>query len=59
MAYAYREERQVLEGGGAVGIGAVLHEKGDLLGDQVVVIVSGGNVDMEKFTNIVGTQSKV
>ncbi|MCX6046310.1 MAG: hydroxyectoine utilization dehydratase EutB [Chloroflexi bacterium] len=46
MAFALRQEHQVVEGGGAVGIGALLHNKVAKLGRNVVVIVSGGNADM-------------
>ncbi len=49
MTYALREERQIVEGGGAVALGAVLHEKTPLVGDNIVVILSGGNVDMGKL----------
>ncbi|CAN5638545.1 hydroxyectoine utilization dehydratase EutB [soil metagenome] len=46
MNFALRQEHQVVEGGGSVGIGALLHNKVANLGRNVVVIVSGGNVDM-------------
>ncbi len=46
MAFALRHEHQVIEGGGSVGIGALLHNKVADLGANVAVVVSGGNVDM-------------
>jgi threonine dehydratase len=49
MTYALCEERQIVEGGGAVALGAVLHEKAPLVGDTIVIILSGGNVDMGKL----------
>ncbi|MEZ4622147.1 MAG: hydroxyectoine utilization dehydratase EutB [Caldilineaceae bacterium] len=55
MAHALREERQIIEGGGGVGIAALLADKGSALGEHVVVIASGGNVDMQKLLRL--TQS--
>ena len=49
MAHALRQEHLVVEGGGSVGIGALLHHKVSNLGQQVVVVVSGGNVATEKL----------
>jgi threonine dehydratase len=54
MRYALRYERQVLEGGGSVGIGALLAAKGTLVGEQIVVVASGGNVEMEKLLALAG-----
>lgn len=54
MDYALREERQVIEGGAAVALGAVLHDKAPLLGDVVVVVLSGGNVDVAKLLKLSG-----
>lgn len=53
MVHLYREERVIAEGGGAVPVSALLHDKaGDFRGN-VVCIISGGNVDMDVFTEIV------
>jgi len=49
MVYALRQEKQVVEGGGSVGIGALLAGKVMHLGEHVVVVVSGGNVEMGKL----------
>ena len=46
MAYALEEYHLVVEGGGAVGIAALLSEKVPNLGKNVAVVVSGGNVDI-------------
>ena len=53
MAYALRQERLVVEGGGSVGIGAVLHDKIERLGENIVIVVSGGNVDMDVLTRLI------
>jgi len=53
MAYALRQERLVVEGGGSVGMGAVLHNKIDHLGANVAIVVSGGNVDMDVLTRLI------
>ena len=54
MVHAFREERLVVEGAAAVGIAALLNGLAGDLGDTVAVVVSGGNVDMDKFASIVG-----
>lgn len=52
MRHALQQENQVVEGGGSVGIGALLANKVEALGDWVVVVVSGGNVDMKKLLGL-------
>jgi threonine dehydratase len=52
MVYAVQTEHIVVEGGGAVGIGALLYGKVHSLGKQVAVVVSGGNVDMLVLTRL-------
>lgn len=54
MAFALKEEHLVLEGGGAVGIAALLHGKVQGLGKNVVIVVSGGNVSADRLARIVG-----
>ena len=50
MVHAVRVERQIVEGGGAVGMGALLYDKITGLGNHVVVVVSGGNAEMATLT---------
>lgn len=45
MVYAVREEHTIVEGGGAVGIAALLAGKVEELGQNVAVVVSGGNAE--------------
>jgi threonine dehydratase len=45
MVYALREENLLVEGGGAVGLAALLNSKVSKIGKNVVVVISGGNVD--------------
>ena len=56
MAHAFHQERIVVEGGGSVGIGAIVAGLAKNLGDQVAVVVSGRNVDMTRFAQIVGAR---
>jgi threonine dehydratase len=58
MVYALRTEHQVVEGGGAVGLGAVLHDKLELTGKTVAVVVSGGNVDMDVLAALLTTTTE-
>jgi threonine dehydratase len=46
MAFALEEYHLVVEGGGAVGIAALLSEKVRELGKNVAVVLSGSNVDI-------------
>ena len=55
MVFALREEHQVVEGGGAVALGAVLHDKLDLAGKTVAAVVSGGNVGMGTLAALLTT----
>jgi threonine dehydratase len=53
MAFALKEEHLVLEGGGAVGIAALLHQKVENPGKNVAVIMSGGNVSADTLARII------
>jgi threonine dehydratase len=53
MRHCYWQERQIVEGGAAVGVAALLAGKTAPTGDDLVVVLSGGNVDMGRFTEIV------
>jgi len=53
MRHLYQHERLVAEGAGAVGVAAIVAGlAGDLAGN-VVSIISGNNVDMDRFRSIV------
>ena len=56
MVFAAREHKLVVEGGGAVGIAAVLAEKVGRGSKSMAVVVSGGNIDMKSFGGIVSNQ---
>jgi threonine dehydratase len=46
MAFALEKHHLVVEGGGAVGVAALLYGRVSRLGRHVAVVVSGGNVDL-------------
>lgn len=52
IAHAYAQEREILEGAAAVGIGALLARKISANG-PIVAILSGRNVDMDQHRRIV------
>lgn len=56
MAFAWRELRLIVEGGGAVGLAALLagrwHPRPEDDGRAVVVVVSGGNVSRETLASV-------
>lgn len=53
MVFAAKEHKLTVEGGGAVGIAAVLAEKAGYGAKSMAVVVSGGNIDMRSFQRIV------
>lgn len=52
IRHAYWQERQIIEGSGAVGIAALLSGKVASAG-PVAVILSGGNIDMQQHLRII------
>ena len=55
MRTLFIEDRIVAEGGGAVGVGALMSGRLNLADGPVAIIISGCNVDMTKFMEIVST----
>src|ERR1700754_24005 len=53
VAYAYRELKLVVEPGGAVGLAALLAGRIDAKEKNVVIVLSGGNVDADLFAKLV------
>jgi threonine dehydratase len=53
MALAFEEYHYVLEGAGAVGMAALLEGKINVAGKKVVVVLSGGNVDLAAFLAVI------
>jgi len=49
IAAAFTHLKVVAEPGGAVALAAALYRAGDIAGDDVIVTVSGGNVDPDIF----------
>ena len=46
-------EKTVVEGAGAVGIAALLHQRFELAGKRVAVVLSGGNIDVNLISRII------
>jgi threonine dehydratase len=57
MTFALEEHHLVVEGGGAVGIAALLSGKVEGLGGHVTVVVSGGNASLPLLLKVVGEHS--
>src|SRR5450755_1874817 len=53
VAYAYRELKLVVEPGGAVGLAALLAGRIDARGKNVVIVLSGGNVDADLYARLI------
>lgn len=49
MAAAFARLHVVIEPGGAVALAAALYHPGEIAGDAVIVVASGGNVDAEVY----------
>lgn len=54
IVHAYREERLVVEGAAAVGLSAVLEGMLSAERGPLVIIVSGGNIDIELHRRLIG-----
>jgi len=57
MAFALEQHHLVVEGGGAVGIAALLHQRATGLGHNIAVVVSGSNVGLPLLLKVAGTYS--
>lgn len=58
IRHAYEKEREILEGAGAVGIGALLANKVAGLRGPIALVLSGRNIDMELHRRVVTGMSK-
>jgi threonine dehydratase len=56
MAFALEQHHLVVEGGGAVGIAALLHGRASNLGHTVAVVVSGSNVSLPLLLKVAQKQ---
>ena len=54
VAFAFRELKLVVEPGGAVGLAALLAGRIDAKAKNVVIVLSGGNVDADMFATLIG-----
>jgi threonine dehydratase len=53
MAFAFRELKLVVEPGGAVGLAALLAGRIDARDRNVVIVLSGGNVDADLYAKLI------
>jgi threonine dehydratase len=53
VGFAFRELKLVVEPGGAVGLAALLAGRIDVSGKNVVLVLSGGNVDADLFAKLI------
>jgi len=53
VAFAFRELKLVVEPGGAVGLAALLAGRIDAAGKNVVIVLSGGNVDADLYARLI------
>jgi threonine dehydratase len=53
VAFAFRELKLVVEPGGAVGLAALLAGRIDARGKNIVIVLSGGNVDADLYARLI------
>lgn len=53
VGFAFRELKLVVEPGGAVGLAALLAGRIDVSGKNIVIVLSGGNVDADLFSRLI------
>ncbi|QWG25139.1 threonine/serine dehydratase [Bradyrhizobium sediminis] len=53
VGFAFRELKLVVEPGGAVGLAALMAGRIDISGRNVVIVLSGGNVDADMFSRLI------
>jgi len=53
VGFAFRELKLVVEPGGAVGLAALLAGRIDISGKNVVIVLSGGNVDEDLYAKLI------
>jgi threonine dehydratase len=54
VGFVFRELKLVVEPGGVVGLAALLAGRIDARGKNVVIVLSGGNVDADLFARLIG-----
>lgn len=52
IAFCHHHHHQVVEGAGAVGIGALLAGRLDVKGRRIGVVISGGNIDEKRLMEV-------
>jgi threonine dehydratase len=53
VGFAFRELKLVVEPGGSVGLAALLAGRIDTAGKNIVIVLSGGNVDADMFAKLI------
>jgi threonine dehydratase len=53
VLFLLEREKTLAEGAGAIGVGALLHHKINLVGKTAAVLVSGGNMDVTLLSRII------
>jgi threonine dehydratase len=53
MYYVFDKHRLIVEGGAAVGVGALIHGKANVKGKKVVTLLSGSSIDSEEYIHII------
>jgi len=53
MYYVFDKHRLIVEGGAAVGVGALMHGKINVRGKKVVTLLSGSSIDSEGYIRII------
>jgi len=57
MRVFQREEQLMIEGSAAVGLAAILAGKIDVKDQKVVLILTGRNIDADRYNKLVSTEA--
>jgi threonine dehydratase len=57
MRAMFADTHNVAEGGGAASLAALLHERGEMRGRKVAIVLSGGNVDSDVYGRVLTSAS--
>lgn len=52
MRFAFERMKLVVEPSGAAGLAAIMNRKVDVMGKKAGIIISGGNIDTDRFTEL-------
>jgi threonine dehydratase len=53
MSYIFEKQRLIVEGAGALAVGALINKKIDVEGKNAVALLSGSSIDSQEYIRII------